>query len=271
MYGTSGSGKISFLKYYLDQTKSDFIVFGRDEAEFPGRFVQLLQLENVTIESLAGKTIILDDAGAYKQLKTKVEDLFRFGRHHNIQVIHLAHYAKDVLPVVTENCFKLFITINNPDTFFETMMKCYSIKQLNWKQYRDQLEFGVIEFDTRSQKYKILNQKYQVVYHTTKHKWGPEDYVKYESYFFKGEEYNKLKIFLEDMSDQTIEITPFNVAYYYVYYCKQNKIKVNESKIDNYIDRMQQPLLSDKLKDFKNIIMEQVISYGKSGIANSLK
>ena len=74
------------------------------------------------------------------------------------------------------------------------------------------------------------------------------------------------------MSDQTIEITPFTVAYYYVYYCKQNKIKVNESKIANYIDRMQQPLISDKLKeDFKNIIMEQAISYGKTGIANSLK
>ena len=53
--------------------------------------------------------------------------------------------------------------MNNPDTFFETMMSCYSIKQLNWKQKRDQLEFGVIEFDTRSQKYKLLNQKYQVV------------------------------------------------------------------------------------------------------------
>ena len=272
VYGTSGSGKTSFLKYYLDQTKSDFIVFGRDEAEFPGRFIQLLQLENITIESLAGKTLILDDAGAYKQLKTKVEDLFRFGIHHSIQVIYLAHYAKDVLPVVRENCFKLFVTINNPDTFFETMMSCYSIKQLNWKQYRDQLEFGVIEFDTRSQKYKILNHKYQLVYDTTKHKWGPEDYVKYESYFFTGEEYNKLKIFLEDMSDQTIEITPFNVAYYYVYYCKQNKIKVIESKIDNYVERMQQPIISDKLKeDFKNIIMEQAISYGKAGIANSLK
>ena len=74
------------------------------------------------------------------------------------------------------------------------------------------------------------------------------------------------------MSDQTIEITPFNVAHYYVYYCKQNKIKVNEYKIDNYIDRMQQPLISDKHKeDFKNIIMEQAISYGKAGIANSLK
>ena len=50
------------------------------------------------------------------------------------------------------------------------------------------------------------------------------------------------------MSHQTIEITPFNVADYDVYCCKQNEIKINESKIDNYIDRMQQPLISDSLK-----------------------
>ena len=57
-----------------------------------------------------------------------------------------------------------------------------------------------------------------------------------------------------------------------MYTIVNKKIKVNESKIDNYIDRMQQPLNSDKLKeDFKNIIMEQAISYGKAGIANSLK
>ena len=267
IYGTSGSGKTSFLKYYLDQTKTNFIVFGRDEREFhASNFVPLLKLENIGIESLANKTIILDDAGAYKQLKTKVEDLFRFGRHNNIQVIYLAHYAKDVLPIVRENCFILYITINNPDSFFETIIQTYSIKEdLKWKQYRSQLEFGVIEFDTRSQKYKILNQKYQLIYDTTKHKWSPEDYVKYESYFFTGEEYNKLKIFLEDMSDQTIEITPFNVAYYYVYYCKQNKIKVNESKIDNYVERMQQPLISYQLKDeFKKIIIDQAIRFSKS-------
>ena len=107
------------------------------------------------------------------------------------------------------------------------MVSCYSIKELNWKQYRSQLEFGIIEFDTRSQKYKILNQKNQVVYVTTKYKWSPEDYVKYESYIFTGEEYNRLKIFLEEMSDRRTEITPFNVAFYYVYYCKQNKIKMN--------------------------------------------
>ena len=158
IYGTSGSGKTSFLKYYLDQTKNDFIVFGRDENEFKDNYIPLLQLEKIGNESLANKTIILDDAGAFKQLRTKVEDLFRFGRHNNIQVIYLAHYAKDVLPIVRENCFKLYITINNPDSFFETIIQTYSIKEdLKRKQYRSQLEFVVIEFDTRSQKYKILN------------------------------------------------------------------------------------------------------------------
>ena len=129
IYGTSGSGKTSFLKYYLDQTKTNFIVFGRDKNEFNDDYVPLLQLENIEIESLANRTIILDDACAYRDLKTKVKDLFRFGRHHNIQVIYLAHYAKDVLPAVRENCFKLFITINNPDSFFETIVRTYSIKE----------------------------------------------------------------------------------------------------------------------------------------------
>ena len=90
--------------------------------------------------------------------------------------------------------------------------------------------------------------------------------------FFTGEDYNRLKTFLEEMSDQTIKKTPFNVAFYYVYYCKQNKIVVNESKIDNYIDRMQQPIISDQLEEeFKSIIMEQALRYGKPSIANSLK
>ena len=113
-----------------------------------------------------------------------------------------------------ENSFKLFITINNPDNFFETITNTSSIKELKWKEYCDHLEFGIIEFDTRSQKYKILNHKYKVIYDSSKRiKWSPEDYVVYESYFFTGEEYNKLKIFLEEMSDQTIEITPYNIAF----------------------------------------------------------
>ena len=122
IYGTSGSEKTSFLKYCLDQTKSNFTVFGRDGTEFNDNYTPLLQLKDIEIEKLANRTIILDDAGAYTNLKTKVEDLFRVGRHHIIQVIYLAHYAKDVLPVVRENCFKLYITINNPDSFFEAIV-----------------------------------------------------------------------------------------------------------------------------------------------------
>ena len=78
-----------------------------------------MQLEKIKYVSLADKTIILDELGAYKSLITKVEYLFRFGRHHNTQVIYLAHYAKDVLPIVRENCFKIFITINTPDKFLK--------------------------------------------------------------------------------------------------------------------------------------------------------
>ena len=272
IYGSSGSGKTSFLKHYLSQIRRSYVVFGRDEREFPSQnFVPVLQLENVNIEKLENKIVILDDAGAYKSLKTKVEDLFRYGRHKNIQAIYLAHYAKDVLPIVRENCFKKFLTINNPDNFSESIAQTYAIREgLNWKYYRDQLEYGMIEFDTRSQKYKVMNHMYNLVYDSSKRsKWGPEDYVAYESYFFTGDEYNKVKIFLEEMSGQTIEITPFNIAYYYVAYCKQNNIKVNESKIDNYVERMQQPLISDSVKeDFKKIIYDHAKNFTKNYTRN---
>ena len=124
IYGSSASGKTSFLKHSLSQIaelcKRSYVVFGQDEKKFPAsNFVPLLQLEKIGIESLAHKTVILDDAGAYKSPKTKVEDLFRFGRHHGIQVIYLAHYAKDVLPVVRENGFKIYITFITLDNFLK--------------------------------------------------------------------------------------------------------------------------------------------------------
>ena len=85
IYGTSGSGETDFLKYYLTKSKSSFTVSGRDETGFHyDNHVPLLQLEKFEIESLGTRTINLDNAGAYKNLKTKVEDVFRFGRHNNI-------------------------------------------------------------------------------------------------------------------------------------------------------------------------------------------
>ena len=117
----------------------------------------------------------------------------------------------------------------------------------------------------------VKNNRYNLIYDSSKRsKWGPEDYVAYESYIFTGDEYNKLKVFLEEMSDQTIRITPLNVAYYYVAYCKQNNIKVNESKRDNYVERMQQPLISNELKEgFKKIIYDHAKSFTKNKLVNT--
>ena len=87
--------------------------------------------------------------------------------------------------------------------------------------------------------------------------------------FFTGEEYNKLKVILEERSDQTIGITSYNIALYYVFYCKQNKIKVNESKLDNYVERMQQPLISDAVKeDFRKSIYDHAKSFTKNRVNN---
>ena len=63
IYGSSGSGKTSFLKHFLTHTARTYVVFGRDESEFPSQNIApLLQLENVSIEELANKIVILDDA-----------------------------------------------------------------------------------------------------------------------------------------------------------------------------------------------------------------
>ena len=50
-----------------------------------------------------------------------------------------------------------------------------------------------------------------------------------------------------------------------MYIIANKKIKVNGSKIDNYIERIQQPLISDQLeKEFKNTISEQAVRYTKN-------
>ena len=89
------------------------------------------------------------------------------------------------------------------------MTQTYGIKDIHkWKQNRDQMDYGRNEYYTPTQKHKILNRKYACVYDTiNKNKWSPEDHVRYESYFFTGEENLNLEVFLEEMTDHTIEIT----------------------------------------------------------------
>ena len=68
--------------------------------------------------------------GAFKNLKTIVEDLFRYGRHNKLQIIYLAHYIKDVLPIVRQNITKIFITLKNSNSFFTPFIDTYELKKI---------------------------------------------------------------------------------------------------------------------------------------------
>ena len=53
IYGSSASGKTSLIKYYLSRVRSNHVVFGRDEKEFPAsNVVPLLQLEKKVMNHL---------------------------------------------------------------------------------------------------------------------------------------------------------------------------------------------------------------------------
>ena len=202
LYGSTGSGKTSFLKHFLTKNIiNDFLVFGRDPKEWEKDvFIDVHNFGKINIDNIENKTIILDDAGAYTNLKKNVEDFFRNGRHNNIQVIYLAHYAKDVLPIVRENITRIFITLNNQDSFFENIIQTYCIRDKNilnkWQSYKQQNEYGIIELDTRNNNFKIYNSKYNIIFNSNENtKFDPSDYVKYDSYFFKGELYNDMKLF----------------------------------------------------------------------------
>ena len=159
VYGASGSGKTNFIKWYLNTLKLDYIVFGKDSTEWPeDKFINHNQLDQINLEKINNKTIILDDLGSYKNLKSIVDDLFRYGRHNNLQIIYLAHYAKDVLPVIRETIKKINITLDNSDKFFESIVDAYSLSKCiieKWIEYRNQNEYGIIELNTRTKHYII--------------------------------------------------------------------------------------------------------------------
>ena len=170
-----------------------------------------MNCNQINFEKINNKTIILDDLAAFKNLKTMVEDLFRNGRHNNLQIIYLAHYVKDVLPIVRENINRLYITINNSDTFFQSIIDAYALPKLNlekWFEYRNQFEFGITEINTITKNFKIYNSQYNLVYDSNEQiEFDPAILVKNESYFFTGEDYNTLKQFLEHHSGQEIEVS----------------------------------------------------------------
>ena len=86
-------------------------------------------MQNLDLDKNQNKNTFLYDASAYTKLKKNVEFFFRNGSHNNIQVIYLAHYAKDVLPIVRENITQLYVTLNIQDSFFFNLIDTYCIRE----------------------------------------------------------------------------------------------------------------------------------------------
>ena len=159
---------------------------------------------------------------------------------------------KDVLPIVRENINKIYITLNNSDTFFQSIIDAYSLpKQIveKWIEYRNQNEYGIIDVNTITKNYLIYNSEYILVFDSKSNpEFDPVSLINHKSYFFTGNDFNTVKSFLEHHSGQEIEINHQNVAFYFVVYCLQNKILVNTAKINNYFDRIE----NDTLKILNN-------------------
>ena len=111
------------------QKTDEFIVFGRDSRKWDkNNYIPVKNFQNIDTDKFKNKTVYLDDTGAYTNLRKIIEDFFGSGRHNNIQVIYIAHYAKDVLPIVRENITRKFIALNNQYSFFENIIQTYCIR-----------------------------------------------------------------------------------------------------------------------------------------------
>ena len=89
----------------------------------------------------------------------------------------------------------LYTTINFPDISFVSLKNTYiENDELKVRQNREQMNVGIIDLDSRrSDKYKILTEKFETVFESTTKKMDAEDFVSSESYCFTGEKYKKTK------------------------------------------------------------------------------
>ena len=89
------------------------------------------------------------------------------GGHSNLQIIYLSHYPRDVLPIVRENIKRVYITLNNSYVIFESNIQAYNLAKQSftkWEQFRNQIEFGIIEVNVLTKNFKIYNSIYNQIF-----------------------------------------------------------------------------------------------------------
>ena len=190
-------------------------VFCIDGSEWKGYKVygidDLKLLDN--LDSFANSLIVFDDMGENIRLPA-IDSLYSKGRHHNINIICVGHTVTDLNTKARDNTPAIYITLNSSPQFFERVQEKFKIDSnlYRFKHYN----YGVINYNTISDYYIVLDKDKNVVYDS---KIGDLDIEKYVDYTeFKEKEYNIISSYLTDRMLEPTHVKPKELMFYFEEY-----------------------------------------------------
>ena len=264
IYGASTTGKTMFTKRYIDKhyNKDNVYIYCKDLDEWTG-FPNLYEGTETSLQVLDNMdgfkgtatnrtVIILDDMGNLIPQKT-VSSIYTKGRHYYIQIIVLAHKAKDVDNKIRDNIRTIYCTTVNSAAYFRELSEAYMFK-CPLEKYKS-VEYGMIEINLIKDFYIVYDKDTNVHYdsRTSTKVVSPNfNIVKYLNVKkFTEKEQDEVITFLESESQNTINITNETLLFYLNYYFVQvMKLQPNKSKL--------RKMVSDSMKGLtiKEVVRE---------------
>ena len=242
VYGASGSGKTFFIKTYVKKfSSSEYIVFCKDKDEWKDahNVYGSDQLHTLNIpENFINKIIILDDMGNNLTQKT-LSEIYTYGRHYNIQIIVMAHKAKDIDNKIRDNIYTFFITVNNPFSFFDEIKKTYSLPY-DLKRFVE-IDFGIIKVETNKNIFKVYDKDYNKYYDSKSNNKVSLMKLSDIKNYYNSESINDplvrddIKYILECASNDTINITDQTFYFYLYCYYKQIGLRLKMPKLKKLV------------------------------------
>ena len=279
IYGQTESGKTTFLKRYINAhyNQMNVFIFCRDTNEWKGfpNVINgtddgaLFQLENTDKYKGAPDNrnlIILDDMGGLISQKM-IAEIFTKGRHDYIQIIFLGHKPKDVDNKIRGNIKKFYVTTANTSEFFYELNDTYKIRLplVNFQT----IEYGIIVVDLIKNTFIIYDKNLSIInnsntnYRTLPTEFNIQKFLNIKK--FTEKEKDDITLFLEQESDNTIDVTDETFLFYLNYYFIQNlKLQPNLNKLRKMVSESKNNLTliditndaNSLLKSFKPIYNE---------------
>ena len=143
-----------------------------------------------------------------------IDSLYSKGRHHNINIIYLGHTVTEFNTKSRDNTPAIYITLNSSQQFFERVQEKFKIDSnlYRFKHYK----YGIINFNTISDYYIVLDKDKHVVYDSRICYLDIEKNVDYTE--FKEKEYNILSSYLTDRMLEPTYIKPNELMFYFEEY-----------------------------------------------------